>query len=91
MPVAQPVAGSLVVYLESGRVRHIGRLRAVDLVESKWGVGHLYRHGLFEVPASYGTEVRHFAPISRDQTIDEYVEYAREHGVQFQGDASNER
>ena len=56
-------------------------------MESKWGVGGLYHHGLLEVPENYGSELRFFSSVDREFTLDRYVEYAREHGVQFEGDA----
>ena len=82
-----PTKGDLVVYFDSISVMHIGRLLSESRVESKWGIGHLYHHGLFEVPERYGSIVRYFIPISSDVALDEYVAYAREHGVKFHGDS----
>jgi hypothetical protein len=53
----QPLAGALVVYRFSGAVTHIGRMISCDRIESKWGIGHLYRHALLEVPSQYGDEL----------------------------------
>lgn len=85
--LAAPADGALVVYCDQGSVKHIGRLLTAMRVESKWGVGCLYRHGLLEVPENYGSELRFFSSVDREFTLDRYVEYAREHGVQFEGDA----
>jgi hypothetical protein len=85
IPNAQ--SGALVIYFDNGIVKHIGRLVGEVRVESKWGVGHLYRHGLFEVPSTYGSHVGFFRAIDREFALDQYVEYAREHGVRFEGDA----
>lgn len=82
-----PVEGALAVYFDGGAVKHIGRLITATSVESKWGVGALYRHGLLEAPESYGAECRFFSSVDREFVLDLYVDYAREHGVQFEGDA----
>lgn len=82
-----PQEGALFVFFEAGAVKHIGRLVSETRAESKWGAGHLYRHGLFEVPSMYGPTVRFFRPIDKEFALDRYVEYAREHGVRFEGDA----
>ncbi|MGZ5126401.1 MAG: hypothetical protein ACXWC1_26795 [Burkholderiales bacterium] len=82
-----PTQGALVVYLDNDAVRHIGRLLSDSRVESKWGIGLLYQHDLFEVPSSYGSVVRFFKPIDREYALDRYVDYARENGVRFEGDA----
>ena len=82
-----PSEGALVVYCDQGSVKHIGRLLAATRVESKWGVGFLYRHELLEVPENYGSDLRFFTSVDREFALDRYVEYAREHGVRFEGDA----
>jgi hypothetical protein len=61
-PVTEKEArvGDLIMYYSAGdRFEHAGILRSSDRVESKWGIGGLYEHGTFEVPASYGDHV-HF-------------------------------
>ena len=81
--VHESTVGALVVYFDHGAVKHIGRLLTATLVESKWGLGHLYRHELLEVPNNYGSDLRFFSAVDRDFTIDQYVEYAHENGVEF--------
>lgn len=75
--------GSLVVYSHEGRFRHIGRVVEDGRVQSKWGIGHLYEHGLLEVPESYGIEVRYFEPVERDTVLDAFYAYAQQKGVVF--------
>jgi len=84
--IDQPRDGDLIVYSDGARVKHIGVLCYEDRVESKWGAGHLYRHGMFEVPSSYGPGARFFVRIGRDTALDHYVDYAAENGVRFNGD-----
>ncbi len=85
LPNPQP--GALIVYSEFGCAKHAGKMLAADHVESKWGVGHLYHHGVLEVSGNYGSELRSFEAIDTDFALDEFAEYAREHGVRLEGDA----
>ena len=53
--------GDLVFYFSSeGSFKHVGLRHSNGRVLSKWGVGHLYDHDLFEVPTSYGSDVRFY-------------------------------
>lgn len=46
----------IVVYFDHKDIKHFGKLVG-DRVVSKWGRGLVWKHGLFEVPLSYGTRV----------------------------------
>lgn len=50
----------LVVYYKGQQKVHVGRYIALNLVESKWGLGPLFRHGLWDVPKSYGDALKYF-------------------------------
>ena len=50
----------IVIYFRDGVPQHAGLISA-DLVVSKWGMAHTWRHRLFEVPSSYGSSVRYLA------------------------------
>ncbi len=50
----------LVVYYTGQQKVHVGRYVAPNLVESKWGLGPLFRHGLWDVPKSYGDALKYF-------------------------------
>ena len=52
----------LVVYYKGQQKVHVGRYIAPNLVESKWGLGPLFRHGLWDVPKSYGEALKYFKP-----------------------------
>lgn len=84
----ESVPGCLVVYSHEGRFRHIGRIVEEGRVRSKWGTGHLYEHALLEVPNSYGTEIRFFEPVDREDTLDAFYAYAQQKGVKFSAAAS---
>lgn len=59
-------AGSLAVYYVDGNVEHVGVLQASGRIISKWGIGMLCEHEQLEVPSSYGSGIRYFAPINPD-------------------------
>lgn len=51
--------GDVVMYENVGRIVHAARVADLDgLCRSKWGSGHLYQHGVGEVPSSYGRSYR---------------------------------
>lgn len=84
-------ADALVVYRSNGVVTHIGQAAFSDRVQHKWGVGHIYRHDLFEVPLQYGDDLEFYGAISRDLVLEELAEFAGAHGVRFVGDSDGRR
>lgn len=56
----------LVVYYFDGEKRHVGQYISLGVVESKWGIGPLLRHGTWDVPNSYGHKLRYFKPPPQD-------------------------
>lgn len=46
-----------VVYLKDDIPKHFGKISG-DRVESKWGRGPIWKHGLWEVPLTYGDTVK---------------------------------
>ena len=47
--------GLLVIYFRNGNPVHAGKfLPQKNRVASKWGIGHLWEHDIWEVPAFYG-------------------------------------
>jgi len=69
-------SGDVVVYFEGNQVQHAGIVQN-DLIVSKWGTAHTLKHKLFEVPDTYGTTVRFFRPISRDDALVSFLNFAR--------------
>jgi hypothetical protein len=68
--------GDLVIYLNAGAIKHAGIVVGEDLVISKWGLMHLWLHGTFEIPASYGSEVRFFKRPSRRECVESFLSFA---------------
>jgi len=65
----------LVVYYNGQEKTHVGRYIAPNQIESKWGVGPLFRHGLWDVPKSYGTTLRYFKPPEQAK-VDAFIKEA---------------
>jgi len=80
-PIAQLAAGQVVTYSNGRGIRHAGRTISELVVESKWGIGHLYRHALMEVPSSYGNKLSYFAPPDAQAVVGEFIEFARSQGA----------
>jgi hypothetical protein len=74
--------GDLVFYFnDEGRFKHAGLNLENNRVLSKWGSGHLFEHGLFEVPESYGTKVRFFKRLPYGEAYDHFRRFARKRGM----------
>jgi len=83
VPEDEATEGDLVFYFADSGLKHAGLLRDDGRVTSKWGIGHLYEHELFEVPESYGTYVRFFKPVPYDVAYDHLTHFAEENGMRF--------
>ena len=84
IPQTDAREGDLVFYFGGeGRFKHAGLYRGRGQVVSKWGIGHLYQHGLFEVPESYGNNVRFFRNLSYDEGFGHFIRFAEERGKVF--------
>ena len=69
--------GDVVLYLANGRIKHAGKADG-GFVVSKWGTAHLWKHRLFEVPLAYGSQVRFFRPIAREDSVSAFIDYAED-------------
>jgi hypothetical protein len=72
IPESMLQPNDLIVYYKSRHKRHVGRYLAPDLIESKWGIGPLMQHGLWDVPLSYGQRLRCFKPANQ-ALVDAFV------------------
>jgi len=59
-PAALANTTDLVVYFDGLQLRHVAKIMSESTCASKWGVGHLYEHGLWDVPETYGNQVKYF-------------------------------
>jgi len=71
----------VVIYFDGERVTHAGKASSNEFVVSQWGArGHVWRHRLYEVPESYGNDVRFFSfGPSMDWIETAFLEFARWH------------
>ena len=76
-------ADNLLIYFEGAVFRHVGRILEGGRVLSKWGTGCLWEHQVWEVPRSYGDEVRYFVGPDEQQSYDLFVKYAESKGFEF--------
>jgi hypothetical protein len=80
--VERPNNGSLVVYFSgSSDWKHVGVATGPERALSQWGTYPIYDHGLCEVPASYGSEMRFFEKPSPQQALSNFLDFARSEGV----------
>ena len=69
--------GDHVVYCFDNRPTHAGKVNTEKII-SKWGkYGHLWRHGLYEVPLEYGDEVHFFQQTSGIRCLEAFMQWAR--------------
>lgn len=66
-----------VLYLTNSAPSHAARLKGRDRFVSKWGLGLLWEHGLYELPVSYGERHKLFALTGEHEAIKVFLEYAK--------------
>lgn len=64
-----------VVYSSDLHIEHAGKIRA-GAVESKWGLMHLFRNGVYEVPSRYGNNVRFFRHLPQHDVRQAFLDFA---------------
>lgn len=69
--------GDVVVYSDAREIMHAGKVFS-GFVVSKWGHGGLlWKHRLFEIPSSYGDNVRFFRQLDRSVSEQVFLKYAK--------------
>jgi hypothetical protein len=82
VPQADAQRGDIVLYFGAdGRFKHAGLSTGSGRVISKWGIGHLYEHGLLEVPDSYGSQVRFFKALPYRVAFGYFRRFGEENGI----------
>jgi len=76
--LSHPAAGVVVLYFNNDRWTHLGVITASGEVLSKWGEFPVYQHGLWEVPASYGQDVKYFRLPNEEEVLRLFQEFADE-------------
>lgn len=68
-------SGPLIIYLSNDKPVHAGLVVGKGIL-SKWGIGLLWEHEVWEVPRSYGDVAERYALIRPDLVQSEFEEYA---------------
>jgi len=76
VPADRALDNTVVIYFDGQTITHAGRMVSSG-VQSKWGTGHLWKHGLFEIPTRYGDHVRFYRPIPKLVVEQAFVAYAK--------------
>lgn len=76
-PISAPSAGDLVLYRDFQCFMHAGVVQPGSIL-SKWGVGHLWLHGLWEVPAIYGDTTGFFRVRVGSNVAGRFLRFARQ-------------
>lgn len=77
----QEMRDDYIIYFDETGFRHIGRISENARVISKWGTGHLWDHGLWEVPSTYGDDVRYFSGLEPTAARDLFMQFSESKGV----------
>ncbi len=72
----------LIVYFRDDEPAHAGKM-IKNRVRSKWGTGLLLDHEIHEFPELYGNTARFFRPISLEDCIELFIDYAGARGLEF--------
>ena len=83
LPAAATV-GDLVLYFDGAAFKHVGRVTEGGQILSKWGLGYLYSHQLWEIPAGYGQTVRFFHGPPPEQGLDLFIVFAKFKGFRYE-------
>jgi hypothetical protein len=69
-----------VIYAAGSRIEHAG-IVSRGMIESKWGLAHLWCHRVYEVPWGYGNVVRVFSRFPQEDSVRAFLDYAAKRGV----------
>ena len=67
----------IIIYFDQNNPLHAGKVRSGKVI-SKWTIyGHLWEHGIDEVPLCFGSNRKYFRNISRALAVQSFSEYAK--------------
>jgi hypothetical protein len=75
--LARDDAGDIVIYFRDRLPMHAG-LCIGRRIRSKWGIGNLWEHGLWEVPSSYGDTAERYTILRPELIEPEFESYSDE-------------
>lgn len=69
-------SGAVIIYFEHNKPVHAGKFsHTTKRITSKWGIGHLWEHAIFEIPSSYGNLFKFFNPVYPKLVVKEFQEF----------------
>ena len=72
-----PSNGDYVLYFSDQTIVHAGKMESGRVI-SKWGRGHIWIHGICEVPAGYGNQVKYYNRLEKTTCIEAFCEWIKE-------------
>ncbi|MCK4829720.1 hypothetical protein KA005_79080, partial [bacterium] len=67
----------IVVYINIVEPQHAGKIDGQKII-SKWGMtGALWKHDIFEVPISYGNDIKYYSDILAEKITQEFFKYIK--------------
>lgn len=75
---------NIIVYKHDDKIKHVGLTVSKTRARSKWGLGYLYEHDIFEVPEEYGNDIELYSPLDKEKALDYFIEFARSKGIKFE-------
>ncbi|MBB6523263.1 hypothetical protein [Pseudoteredinibacter isoporae] len=83
--VNKPQCGDLVLYSTSHErhyeICHAGLVEEDGKIISKWGLGGLWQHETFELPANYGKHTSYYAATDPERILNWFLKFARSRGA----------
>ncbi len=75
-PTEEIEANSIILYSNSIQPRHAGIFLGQGMVCSRWGKISTFRHQLWEVPSSYGTDVKYYHALQPSVAKSYFLKFA---------------
>jgi hypothetical protein len=70
------VDGDHIFYFSDSKIMHAGKIKGGRVI-SKWGGGHIWMHGIFEVPESYGDQVQYYESTEKSLYLKAFCEWIK--------------
>ena len=71
--------GDYVLYFSEQKIVHAGKVETGRVI-SKWGSSHIWIHGVCEVPAAYGNQVKYYNRIKKTICVKAFCEWISQTG-----------
>lgn len=79
-PAEEMESGSIALYFDGVQARHAGIVLRQDVICSRWGNIATFEHCLWEVPSSYGADVRYYQALQPSDAKLHFLTFAENSG-----------